>query len=543
VVPASEVALHAALKGAPSEAEIEQALQWLLQRSVVVFRRHTGSYALWEGSDVDLDERLRAARQSVERDQSLAAFLTRQLPPQPLVARRHYFQTGTLRYFEASYLDRSAFQADFFQNELSRELLHADGRVVFCLPRDADDRDAMKVAITSVADMPVVAALPDDVYDLQELAHELLCLRWVRDHTPELEADQTARRELRARLAIAEQNLRTHLESVFSPASGARCSWFYRGEKVTPASQRGLNDLISRVCDEVYSATPRWRNELINRRSLSSAAAAARRNLIEAMLDHSEEDNLGFTGTPPEQSMYEMLLRKSRLHRKQGGAYGVHAPDAKAEDAVRQVWAAMDDFLDETENERRSVADLFARLRRPPFGLKDGVLPILLAAVLVHGNSNVALYEEGTFVPRPSAAVFERIFRAPGKFEVQRFRIAGARAAVFRQYATMLTRAGVAADILGVVRPIVRLVKELPDYVGKTRQISETARRVLRTVKEARQPDRLLFSELPTACGFDGFRPSAKADGEQVEAYFTVLRGAFGELQGAYPQLLKDIEN
>src|SRR3954469_16218623 len=98
-------------------------------------------------------------------------------------------------------------------------------------------------------------------------------------------------------------------------------------------------------------------------------------------------------------------------------------------------------------------------LRRRPFGQKDGVLPVLLAVVLVHGHSQVALYEEGSFVPRPNAAVFERIFRAPGKFELQRFRIAGPRAEVFQQYAAMLTRSAEHTDLLTVVRPLVRMVK------------------------------------------------------------------------------------
>src|SRR5207253_1085280 len=93
-LPASGSVLQAALKGTASEAEIEEGIQSLSRRSVVVFRRHAGSYALWEGSDVDIDDRLQAARQSVERDQSLAQFLTRHFPPQSLVARRHYFQTG-----------------------------------------------------------------------------------------------------------------------------------------------------------------------------------------------------------------------------------------------------------------------------------------------------------------------------------------------------------------------------------------------------------------------------------------------------------------
>src|SRR4029079_4495089 len=112
----------------------------------------------------------------------------------------------------------------------------------------------------------------------------------------------------------------------------------------------------------------------------------------------------------------------------------------RAEPAVRELWNAIDCFLDETEGGRKSVDALFAMLRQPPFGLKDGILPVLLAAVLVHGHSQVALYEEGSFVPRPNAAVFERIFRSPVKFELQRFRIVGPRAEVFQQYAAMIRR-------------------------------------------------------------------------------------------------------
>src|SRR5262249_28110431 len=154
---------------------------------------------------------------------------------------------------------------------------------------------------------------------------------------------------------------------------------------------------------------------------------------------------------------------------------------------------------------------LFDLLRRPPFGLKDGVLPVILAAVLVHGHSQVALYEEGSFVPRPNAAVFERIFRSPAKFDLQRFRIAGPRAEVFHQYAAMLARTdGAEPDLLGIVRPMVRMIKDLPDYVGKTRRIGETAQRVLRAVREARQPDRLLFADLPAACGFPAFEASGR---------------------------------
>src|SRR5205807_2694798 len=151
------------------EKEIEEAIQSLSRRSVVVFRRHTGSYALWEGSDVDIDDRLLAARQSVERDQNIAAFLMREMPPQQLIARRHYFQTGTLRYFDASYVGRNEFQADLFHASLFHaDASGADGNLVLCLPADADDRDNMRQVIRSAKEGPIIAALPREMYDLQE---------------------------------------------------------------------------------------------------------------------------------------------------------------------------------------------------------------------------------------------------------------------------------------------------------------------------------------------------------------------------------------
>ena len=64
----------------------------------------------------------------------------------------------------------------------------------------------------------------------------------------------------------------------------------------------------------------------------------------------------------------------------------------------------------------------------------------------------------------------------------------------------------------------------------------------MRAVKDARQPDRLLFIDLPAACGFAAFEASGKIDPRQVEDYFTRLKQAFSELQRAYPQLLAQVQ-
>ena len=95
---------------------------------------------------------------------------------------------------------------------------------------------------------------------------------------------------------------------------------------------------------------------------------------------------------------------------------------------------------------------------------------------MLHFDSEVTLYADGTFVPRLTAAIFQRIVKSPEKFEVQRFRVTGARFDVFKKYAALLSRSKIVGtkdfpDLLPLVRPLVRLAKELPDYVIKTRQM------------------------------------------------------------------------
>jgi hypothetical protein len=168
-----------------------------------------------------------------------------------------------------------------------------------------------------------------------------------------------------------------------------------------------------------------------------------------------------------------------------------------------------------------------------------------MAVALLHYASEVALYEDGTFIPGLTSAVFERICRAPERFAFQRFRIAGPRAEVFSRYAAMLgrpTEGGASPELLDIVRPLVRFIRELPDAVSKTSKLSQQAQAVLRTLKEARQPDQLLFTSLPEACGIEAFDDATPVATDVVDEYFRRLREFFSELQRMYPALLADIE-
>jgi hypothetical protein len=88
-----------------SPERIRAALDRLMKLSLVVFRRFNRTWMVWQGSDVDLEERLQQAWQQLSGVFSLASAVQDYLPPRPIVAHHHSYQTGTTRYFGAVYVN------------------------------------------------------------------------------------------------------------------------------------------------------------------------------------------------------------------------------------------------------------------------------------------------------------------------------------------------------------------------------------------------------------------------------------------------------
>ena len=262
-----------------------------------------------------------AARGRVDPSKGTAALAAQFVTPRPLVAKRHSFTTGSLRYFEVRFIGPSEFASVIQQPRTT-----GDGQILILLPDasapgESTDDLARDPRLRDRPDLLVVT--PAETRSLEDILHELASLEWMRGNTPELEGDATARRELRARIAAQRRSLDEILTPILAPgdSDGPVSTWFHRGQKQRIASRRGLQDYLSHLCDDTYTSAPHIRNELINRRELSSAAAAARRNLIEAMIEHGDQLDLGIVGTPPEKSMYLSVLRQTGIHRKTGDCW------------------------------------------------------------------------------------------------------------------------------------------------------------------------------------------------------------------------------
>ena len=245
-------------------------------------------------------------------------------------------------------------------------------------------------------------------------------------------------------------------------------------------------------------------------------------------------------------SIYLSLLFDTGIHRCVAGVWKFHPPNTDDKNRFSPTWAEIEKFLSECEESRQSVAKFYERLAQPPFGLRSGPMPILLCAVLLHYEAEIALYEEGSFVADISMPVFERLIRSPEKFEIKRFRMEGIRSEVFEQLTGMISKpvldTGKPPNLLVIVRPLISFIHKLPRYTMLTQDLSDAAIALRKAITDAREPDALLFEQLPQALGFDPFGPLAKTDSKTVDAFFNTLRSSLSELNRAYDDLLSFIE-
>ena len=541
---ASDELLYYALDDNTEEfaTEFKNALSTLKKRSIVIHRSYNNVYALWEGSDVDIEARLRDAAAHVDTKVALATDLSRYMSTRPLVARRHLFQTGTLRYFAVRYTDLENFDAD-----LAEPLNNADGLILYALPTSKEEVTKLveKANNKDTANREkVLIAIPRTIGFLRDAVTQLAYLHWIDENTPELAGDAVARRELSVRMIEAERSVTGRLVEIFGENSEGSCTWYHKGQPTDINSPKARNTYLSEICDVVYHKTPFIRNELINRRKISGAATNARKKLIQEMLENGDKKNLSITGYPAEMSIYRSLLWNTTIHREVEGAWGFHPPKPDDKNRIAHAWNAIEAFLKKCEGERQPLEDLYQCLKKPPLGLRDGPLPILLCAAMLHYKTEIALYENGSFIADWSMPVFERLLKAPQQFELKRFRMAGIRADLFARLLRMLNQPVEAEnpDLLTVVTPLMRFISQLPKYTLVTQELSDAAKNLRKVVQNAREPDDLLFKQLPEALGFPSFSAETATDSKTVSDFFTTLQDALSELELAYEVLLNSVE-
>ena len=496
------------------------ALKELERRSITTYRRHSAEHRIWHGTDVDIQAKLEVARRKLA-NASLTDMLGSVMALDPVVAAKHAIEMGTMRVFERRFSDPD----DGAYAEPSDGY---DGAITYVMGRVPGAQDATV--------RPVIAAGAGNLKPLHKAVIEAASIRDVLAGSPEIDADWVARRELNERLAEAEASVEREFEAAFRDSA-----WLLSGSEGALAESSTTSAVASEACDAAYPGTPRVFNEMVNRNALSAQGATAVNRLLSAMIEHPAKNGLGIEGWGPERAMYEAVLVKTGIHcSQQLEAAGFGTPN----DMIAPLWNMMEGALRGCSG-RVPVSQIYRKAKLPPFGAKDGILPVLLTAMIVSNRDSIAVYEHGTYRPAINPPLAERLAKNPAHFELKYFARTKDRDYLLAGVAAGMEirpSGGAAnASLLDIVSELVRTVRFLPPHILNTKTLDRDATAVRDTVSTAIEPDTLLFESLPMALGFVSFMKTATH--RDADAFAKRLTAGVKSLRSALNRLLADLRS
>lgn len=539
-------------------ARVHRTIKKLQREKHVLYNRGaSGGYCLWPHTSVNLERAYEDAVQSLgpTPPDRVSPLLHSYFETRPLVARRHYIETGNLRHFEVEFCS-----VDQLNDSLSFDYKDADGRIVVVLCETAEEhQEALRfVGSSASGDMPnVLIGITKPLGVLGKLVQELQRWEWIEGNTPELNNDKFARDEVSRQLTNARHVLVKRIQSLvgLQQLTGrSDLRWFNQTSELNLNTTRELLEQVSSICDDVYKLAPRVFNELINRRAPSSAAVGARTRLLEGMFESSEVAYLGMNPLkkPPEMAIYLSILARGGVHREVEGGFEICEPPIEDPCNILPSLHLIKRILESKGGSRLRVSDVMSELRRPPYGVRDGLSPILITLFCLIHEQNIAFFDNGIFMRQMAGLDIMRMTKTPTLFEIQYCEVAGVRSDLFRRLLAVLDEQAPEVsrrhrkqdvrkniDLLDVVRPLCKFAAELPPHVLKTSLLTPTAMAVRSALVNAREPATLLFQALPTACGFPPI--SAGSRPEVVEGLVKTLRNAIEELRHTFVRLRERI--
>ncbi len=526
VLPERSILLSCVPEAEPEE--IDRALQQLQDWSVAVFRGHLDAFALFAGSDFDIEAAFSEAKSQL--GELNLARLSSFADLQPVLAKKHYFDTGTLRWFTTALASPQGLSNLV---ERYKPLDGAAGQFLLVVPDD--DEPASKLAAqcceasTKAGAYPVALGVPPNAQQIRQAGSALSAVEAIRQGHTALEGDAVARRELEARLAVVSAELEDALRHGFVHAT-----WYVRGAAHEAGSSQAIVQIASELADATFPETPHIRSELVNREQPSSNSQAAVRALLHAMVNRPNLDDLGMKGFPAEMGLYRTVLKATGLHRKPNkGVFDFWPPRTKPGISLRPMWKKAEQLARDRGDEF-PLLDLYGLWKQPPFGVRSGLLPLLAASFILAHRSTMAVYVEGIFQPEINDYVIDRLLQDPADLSLRHVDPKTDGKALLKalsaEIETVIARAPEPKP-LDVAQALVEFVMRLPEWTRRTSSLSRDAQELCRILRAASDPHRTIFVDL--------MQLSGSASGLSAAEY---IGGLLRELHEAYETMLMRLQ-
>jgi hypothetical protein len=258
----------------------------------------------------------------------------------------------------------------------------------------------------------------------------------------------------------------------------------------------------------VYHKTPLINNEAIVRKKPSPQMINARKKLVLGILERHGQTELGIEGNFPDKSMFRTVLLHTGLYcQDHHGRWAYASPRSKGlrDNAIRDLWRKFQKFLTVPSETPKRFLPFFDELMSPPYGLRAGVIPILLAAALKAFPSAISLTRDGEYVVDILPSEIEQLWKQPERYRLTVLDLDDGKITYLRalqkKFSVVGTYEAAENELVRLCFDAIEAWKDqLPPAALTTRRLSKCATKFRDAITRTDDPVRLLFERIPLAC-------------------------------------------
>ena len=505
-------------------------IEELEKKKIIRYVNHSLKYILFEGTDLDIEIAIDDAGRLVEKVTNVVGSLNQHFEFPFISAKNAYYKKGTPRFFQFKLTEKPLLAIP------EREI---DGFVNLIF---TEESNAIKKIqdFSAQCEEAILFGYFKNTSEIKNILFEIQKVSKVKENNLE---DKVATRELDSILKHYIQLLNHNvLGNMYS--DNGNIIWFFKGEKLKITDRRKFNQTLSEICEKVYSETPVFKNELVNKTKFSGQVSVARKKLIDRLFFKLDLQNLGFEATefPPEKSIYLTLLRETGLHKI---ISGVGILDKPTDDSFGYLWNAGIEFLNSSKGKDRSLLDFISILSQKPFKLKQGFLDYWVPIFLLAKKDDFALFDGNNYIPELNSDILDLINKRPSLFKIKAFDVVGIKLDLFKRYRVFLNQSESQKPnnkiFIQTIKPFLIFYKELPEYAKKTNRLKARTLALRNVIASAKDPEKAFFDDFPIALGFN--TQEFQEGNEQVGNFITLLQVSIKEMQTCYDELVDRFEN
>lgn len=396
--------------------DISIALLDLIQKECVVYQKRSNNFLrLKESSGLDIPGEINKFIEKNRSTLSVKNILNGSTLENYLYPTGYNEQKEMTRYFDFIFMDSSEFwEINNWDKRISS--ISADGVVYAIVPQNQEEIGRLKEALLSVqySHARILFIVLNQFIDIEKMAYEYYAVNQLKTLASD---DELLADEYDLYIEDLSEIINSFIMSYTRPETG-RAEHFYMGKNIVLKRKAQVSALLSQICEEIYIHTPIINNESINKNNLPTVAINSRAKLLTGLLENELKISLGLSGTGQDVSIMRSTMIQTGILVNVDTNPSINL-DPEDDNIRMTLHVIRDFFITANSSEGTCFQTLYNLLIVPEngFGLRKGVIPIFIAAVL-HKYKRTLVIKEGENEAKITADLLNNINQNPEKFSV-----------------------------------------------------------------------------------------------------------------------------